>query len=217
MGQITIRQTIDAPVASVFEYVDDYRNTTKYMKDLVKWKPTTEVTHGKGSKFEVGMKAGPTTLSSVVDINAWTQDRVIGWKSLQGFKQAGKWSFKSNGGQTDVTFEMEYEFGGGIAGRMLSRAAEPFVRSNLEASVRNLKAQTEKLASAPAKKASTAAKKTSTTAKTSTAAKRTSTAAKRTSTATKRTGAAAGGATTPTNGTSSSAESAPAAEEQTPD
>ena len=149
MGHITIHETIDAPVATVFAYVDDHRNTTKYMKDLVKWQPTTDVTHGRGAKFAVGMKAGPTTLNSVVDINAWTDNRTIAWKSIEGFKQTGKWAFKANGDATDVTFDMDYEFGGGIAGRMLSRAAEPFVRSNLHASVKNLKVQTEKLASKP--------------------------------------------------------------------
>src|ERR1700737_2592520 len=60
MGRITISDSIDAPVAVVFGYVDDHRNTTKYMQGLTKWKPTTSVTHGKGAKFEVGMKAGPT-------------------------------------------------------------------------------------------------------------------------------------------------------------
>jgi uncharacterized membrane protein len=172
MGRITINDTIAAPVEMVFAYVDDYRNTTKYMKDLVKWQPTTDVTHGKDSKFAVGMKAGPTTLSSVVDINAWTENRTIGWKSTEGFKQAGKWSFKPRGEQTDVTFDMEYEFGGGIAGRMLSRAAEPFVRSNLEASVKNLKTQSEKRASASPKRAATPAKQTSTRAKRSSSRKR---------------------------------------------
>ena len=146
MGHITINDTIAAPVATVFAYVDDYRNTTKYMKDLVKWQPTTDVTHGKGAKFSVGMKAGPTTLGSVVNINTWAENKTIAWASLEGFKQTGKWSFKPKGDQTDVTFDMDYEFGGGIAGRMLGRAAEPIVRGNLEASVRNLKAQTEKLA-----------------------------------------------------------------------
>lgn len=146
MGRITINETIAAPVDTVFAYVDDYRNTTKYMKDLVKWQPTTDVTHGKGAKFDVGMKAGPTTLSSIVDINTWTENRAIGWKSLEGFKQTGKWSFTARGDATEVTFDMEYEFGGGIAGRMLGRAAEPIVRSNLQSSVRNLKTQTEKLA-----------------------------------------------------------------------
>ena len=147
MGRITINEKIDVPVETVFAYVDDHRNTTKYMKDLVKWKPTTDVTHGKGSQFEVGMKAGPSTLHSVVDITTWTENRAIGWVSREGFKQTGKWSFKPAGEKTDVTFDMEYEFGGGIAGKMLGRAAEPFVRSNLHASVQNLKAQTEKLAS----------------------------------------------------------------------
>ena len=159
MGHITIKETIDAPVAAVFAYVDDHRNTTKYMKDLVKWQPTTDVTHGKGSKFAVGMKAGPTTLNSVVDINAWAENRTIGWRSTEGFNQAGKWSFKARGEATDVTFDMEYEFGGGIAGRMLGRAAEPFVRANLEASVRNLKTQSEKRVASGSKRAATPAKR----------------------------------------------------------
>lgn len=155
MGRITISKTIAAPVESVFAYVDDYRNTTKYMKDLTKWKPTGEQTHGKGSEFEVGMRAGPTTLESTVHINAWTENKVIGWTSRKGFKQTGKWSFKPKGDDTEATFEMEYEFGGGIAGRMLGRAAEPIVRMNLERSVAQLKANAEKLpASKPAAKSS---------------------------------------------------------------
>ncbi len=146
MGRITIHETIDAPVATVFAYVDDHRNTTKYMHGLTKWKPTTDVVHGKGAKFEVAMKAGPTTLGSVVDITTWTENKAIGWRSVQGFKQTGKWAFKANGEtSTDATFEMEYELGGGIAGRMLGRAAEPAVRSNLQRSVRTLKQHTERL------------------------------------------------------------------------
>lgn len=160
MGHIVISEVIDAPVEVVFGYVDDYRNTTKYMKDLAKWKPTGSTTHGKGAQFEVGMKAGPTVLSSVVDITTWTENRAIGWTSRQGFKQTGKWSFKPKGEQTEATFDMEYEFGGGIAGRMLGRAAEPIVRANLHQSVRTLKTQTEKLGSRSTKSAtSTGAKK----------------------------------------------------------
>jgi uncharacterized membrane protein len=146
MGRITISKVIAAPVETVFAYVDDYRNTTKYMKDLTKWKPTGEQTHGKGSEFDVGMRAGPTTLASTVHITTWTENRTIGWTSKQGFKQTGKWTFKPKGDETEATFEMEYEFGGGIAGRMLGRAAEPIVRSNLERSVGALKTNTEKLA-----------------------------------------------------------------------
>jgi uncharacterized membrane protein len=154
MGRITIDMTINAPVATVFAYVDDYRNTTKYMKDLVKWQPTGKVTHGKGAQFNVGMKAGPTTLTSVVDITTWLENKAIGWDSNEGFKQIGMWAFKPKGDKTQVTFDMEYEFGGGIAGKLLGRAAEPIVRGNLQRSVETLKLHTEKLGVAkPAAKA----------------------------------------------------------------
>jgi uncharacterized membrane protein len=160
MGHITIDMTINAPVATVFAYVDDYRNTTKYMKDLVKWQPTGKVTHGKGAQFGVGMKAGPTTLTSVVDITTWTENKAIGWHSNEGFKQIGIWAFTPKGEKTQVTFDMEYEFGGGIAGKLLGRAAEPIVRGNLQRSVETLKLHTEKRGTAksapkPAPRAST--------------------------------------------------------------
>jgi uncharacterized membrane protein len=154
MGRITVSRRIHAPVELVFGYVDDHRNTTKYMKDLTKWQPVGEKTHGKGAHFEVAMKAGPSTLDSSVEITAWTESKVIGWVSRKGFKQNGKWSFRAADGGSEVTFDMEYEFGGGIAGRFLGKAAEPFVRSNIEKSVDALKAQTEKLAPRPSAKAS---------------------------------------------------------------
>ena len=145
MGHITIDMKIHAPVAAVFAYVDDYRNTTKYMKDLVKWQPTGKVTHGEGAQFDVGMKAGPTTLTSVVHITAWAENRTIGWKSVDGFKQTGKWAFSEKGDRTQVVLDMDYEFGGGIAGKLLGRAADPIVRGNLQQSVETLRRHTERL------------------------------------------------------------------------
>jgi uncharacterized membrane protein len=167
MGHITVTENVAAPVEAVFAYVDDHRNTTKYMKDLTKWAPVGSTTHGKGAKFAVAMKAGPMTLSSIVDITTWTENRAIGWTSREGFKQTGKWSFAAASGGTDATFDMEYELPGGIAGRMLSRAAEPIVRSNIVQSVKALKRQVEgsaatlaaKTASRPAKAASKPATK----------------------------------------------------------
>lgn len=160
MGHITISEEIAAPVKTVFDYVDEHSNTTKYMKDLTKWAPVGANSHGKGAKFAVAMKAGPMTLSSVVDITTWTENKAIGWTSIEGFKQTGKWTFKPHGDGTQVTFDMEYELPGGIAGRMLSRAAEPIVRGNIEQSVRNLRSQVEKGAKRPAGKATAKGKAT---------------------------------------------------------
>lgn len=150
MGHVSVTEEISATPAAVFGYVDDYRNTTKYMKGLTKWAPAGAKTHGKGATFEVAMKAGPLTLSSVVDITTWTQDRTIGWTSRQGFKQKGKWSFVAHGDNTSATLDMDYELPGGFAGRMASKLADPVVHSNIAQSVRNLRTHMEK-APAPAK------------------------------------------------------------------
>jgi uncharacterized membrane protein len=150
MSHITISEDIAAPVEDVFNYVDEHTNTTRYMKDLTKWKPVGPNSHGKGAKFAVAMKAGPMTLSSIVDITTWMQNSAIGWTSIEGFKQKGKWTFTPRGDGTVATFDMEYELPGGIAGRMVSRVAEPIVRGNIEQSVRNLRTQVEKRARKPA-------------------------------------------------------------------
>jgi uncharacterized membrane protein len=152
MGHITVTRSIDAPVETVFAYVDDYRNTTKYMKDLTKWKPVGSQTHGKGAHFEVAMKAGPRELGSDVLITQWTENKVVAWVSQGGFKQSGKWAFKAKEGGCEATFDMEYEFPGGIAGRLIAKVAEPLVRMNIESSVDELKRQTEKLGAKAAKK-----------------------------------------------------------------
>jgi len=145
MGHITVTRIIGAPVETVFAYVDDHTNTTKYMKDLTKWQPVGSLAHGKGARFEVAMKAGPKVLDSTVLITDWTENKVIAWKSEKGFQQTGKWAFKAAGDGTEATFDMEYELGGGIAGKVLAKVAEPVVRMNIDASVDELKKQTEKL------------------------------------------------------------------------
>ena len=63
MAHITVTETIGAPVATVFAYVDDYRNTTKYMKDMTKWEPAGDKTHGKGSRFALSMPGAESRLN----------------------------------------------------------------------------------------------------------------------------------------------------------
>lgn len=146
MGHINITETIDCPTEAVFAYVDNYKNTTKYMRDLSKWKPIGDKKHGKGAVFEVGMKAGPKVLESTIEMDKWVENKTIAWESTDGFWQKGSWLFRTVNGKTQATYDMEYEFGGGIAGKLLAKAAEPIVRMNLEKSVKALRVQCEKLA-----------------------------------------------------------------------
>lgn len=144
MGRITVTETINAPVAAVFAYVDDYRNTTKYMKDMTKWEPAGDKTHGLGSRFALSMKVGPLNIDGEVEIDTWEENRAIGWKTLKGFKQDGSWSFTAKGAGTEAAFSVDFDLPGGMAGKMMARAVEPAIKATLQGSVKQLKAQTEK-------------------------------------------------------------------------
>ncbi len=148
MTHLAAKAMISAPVEKVFAYTDDHRNTTKYMHGLSKWEPAGKQTHGKGSTFAVGMKAGPLTIDGVVEITDWTENRVIGWTSRSGIKQAGRWTFRARSDGTEVLLDEDIELPGGIAGRVVARLAEPVLRGNAEKSVAKLKEQTETAATA---------------------------------------------------------------------
>jgi uncharacterized membrane protein len=145
MGRITVTESIKAPVSTVFAYVDDYRNTTKYMKDMTRWEPVGSKTHGMGSRFALSMKVGPLNIDGEVEIDQWVENQAIGWKTKKGFRQDGSWSFTEKGGGTEAAFSVDFDLPGGIAGKMMAKAVEPAIKSTLEGSVKQLKAQTEKL------------------------------------------------------------------------
>ena len=89
------------------------------MRDLTKWEPAGERSHGKGSTFQVGMKAGPATLDSTIEITTWTENHTIGWVTRKGSRQDGTWSFHKRGNSTEATLEVNIEFPGGIAGKVI--------------------------------------------------------------------------------------------------
>ena len=143
MARVTFTTTVDAPIETTFQYVDDYTNATKYMKDLVVWKPTGKVVHGIGAEFAVGMKAGPKVLESTIHFTEWKENHAMAWESVSGLQQTGRWAFRKRGEKTEATFTMEYELGGGIAGKVLAKAVEPVIQMNIESSVKELKKQVE--------------------------------------------------------------------------
>jgi len=159
MNRVQHSEKIDAPVEAAFAFVDDYRNTTKYMKDLTRWNPVDpHRTHGKGATFDVTMSAGPLKLASTVEMDAWVENREISWHSTSGLKQKGSWSFKPAAGGSEATLALEYEMPGGMAGRIIARGAEPVVRSNIQRSVKKLAELVAKRAASPARSTAAPAK-----------------------------------------------------------
>jgi uncharacterized membrane protein len=159
---------IDRPAADVFGFVDDYKNSTRYIVGMTEYKPTTKQTSGKGSKFKFVKKTtGLPDIKSEIEITGWEQDRQITFKSFAGFDNGGTYTFTGRGDRTVVRLSNTYDLGsliggnrgglfGGIAkaaGGIASKAAEGQVRKDLTTSLEKLRSLVEK--EVPAKPAET--------------------------------------------------------------
>ncbi len=160
---------IKRPVDVVFAFVNDYKNTTRYIVGMAQYKPTTKQTEGKGARFSLVKKtSGAPDIKSEVEITDWVENKKIAFKSISGFDNGGAYTFASRGDATTVKFSNTYDIssliGGGrggifggiarAAGGVASKAIEGQVRKDLTSSLDKLKDLVE-AQSAPAKKAAT--------------------------------------------------------------
>jgi uncharacterized membrane protein len=130
----------DAPVNVLFDYVDDYRNTTTWLFGLSKFEPSTEITSGLGSKFDGTFAVPPIKIHSSVEIIEWEKDKVIALNSFHGFKISSTWHFSATGPETSkVVVDFTYELPGGLAGRVMSKAMEPVVALSIRHSDESLR------------------------------------------------------------------------------
>lgn len=133
---------IDAPVAEVFAYVDDFTKTKEWMYGLREIEPVSGVTHGVGATYDGVMKVG-VSLSSRIQCTGWEQDRLIEIRSIKGIKNTQRWTFTDlGGGRTRVDAWISYTLPGGPAGKAMAAAVKPVigiaVRHTSDALVRNV-------------------------------------------------------------------------------
>lgn len=130
----------EAPVSVVFDYVDDYRNTTTWLFGLSSFEPSTSLVQGLGSKFDGTFAVKPIKLRSSVEIVEWEKDKVIALKSYQGFQLSSTWHFTATGDQTSsLVVDFVYELPGGLAGKAMGKAMEPIVALSIRHSDESLR------------------------------------------------------------------------------
>ena len=144
---------IERPVGEVFSFVDDFKNTTRYIVGMTQYKPTTAQTNGKGARFNMVKKTtGLPDIKSVVEITEWEQDRRIAFESVSGFENSGSYTFTVKGNRTTVRLVNAFDVttllggGGGFFGGLKKAAlgatasiAEGQARKDLTTSLDQLK------------------------------------------------------------------------------
>lgn len=133
---------VDAPVATVFAYVDDFSTTKDWMYGLTKIDPVTDQLRGVGAQYDGVMKVG-VPLKARIQCTAWEQDRLIELTSVKGIQTTQRWRFTDLGGdRTRVDAWISYTLPGGPAGKAIEKAVKPVVgiavKHTSEALVRNV-------------------------------------------------------------------------------
>lgn len=118
----------DAPLEKVFAYVTDYRNVHEWLYGISKFVPITELDRGVGATFEGTINLG-ATLHSTVETTAFEEGKLFELDSIKGFKNTSRWSFEAiDAKRTTIIADVSYSLPGGIAGKLLGKVIEPFVK-----------------------------------------------------------------------------------------
>ena len=153
MSRAEVMVSVKATAAECFEFVDDHRNTPRFMVGIRSYDPLTKKARGKGARFlSVTVLAGKT-IESEVECTTWVRHRKIVGTARSGPKIRGSWTFEEyDDGTTDVTLLNEYELPtvlrfipgvGGVVERGMDQSLKKLKRL-VEAETRKKKPATKK-------------------------------------------------------------------------
>lgn len=144
MPTVKVAADCAAAVENAFAYVNDYRNLPKYITEVHAFTPVTEQDAGLGAIFDTDFKLGPVALSSQLEIVRWEQGRLLAVRSRRGFEIESTFEFHPrNERLCTVDAVVELRVPGGLAGKMLGKTIEPFIKIAVKHSTHNLTTQIE--------------------------------------------------------------------------
>ncbi|WP_306363345.1 SRPBCC family protein [Nocardia sp. CC227C] len=142
MTEVKIIADCAASAESAFAYVNDYRNLPKFITEISAFTPLTEQTEGVGATFDGTIQLGPVTLHSTIEIVRHEENFAIGVKSIKGFEIESTFLFHAEGEHAcTVDAIVDYRVPGGIAGKLLGKTIEPFVKMAVKNSTHHLTTQ----------------------------------------------------------------------------
>jgi uncharacterized membrane protein len=145
MAHLTIDGTVRAPASRVFGYATAYGNIPKYLDAVTAFEPAGDRTEGVGAVFRTLVSAAGQRLGSRVEITTWEPGRAVGWTAVKGFQYSAAIRLEPAGEHTRVVLDFDYQLAGGLAGKLLVRAAEPAIKATIARSVHQLATQVEAL------------------------------------------------------------------------
>ncbi|QLY31107.1 SRPBCC family protein [Nocardia huaxiensis] len=142
MTAVKIVAECAAPAESAFAYVNDYRHLPRFINEISAFEPITEQTEGVDATFDGTIGLGPVTLHSTIKIVRHEPGYAIAVKSIKGFEIESTFLFHAKGeNASTIDAIVDYRVPGGIAGKLLGKTIEPFVKLAVKSSTHNLVTQ----------------------------------------------------------------------------
>lgn len=142
MTEVKIVAECAASAESAFAYVNDYRNLPRFISEIKAFEPLTEQTEGVGATFDGTIGLGPVSLHSTIKIVRHEPGLAIAVKSIKGFEIESTFLFHDKGEEScTIDAIVDYRVPGGLAGKLLGRTIEPFVKLAVKGSTHNLVTQ----------------------------------------------------------------------------
>ncbi|MFD6352901.1 SRPBCC family protein [Nocardia tengchongensis] len=139
MTEVKIVADCAASAESAFAYVNDYRHLPKFINEISAFTPLTEQIEGVDATFDGTIQLGPIALHSTIKIVRHEPGYAIAVKSIKGFEIESTFLFHDKGAEScTIDAIVDYRVPGGLAGKILGKTIEPFVKLAVKSSTTNL-------------------------------------------------------------------------------
>jgi len=119
MARIEKSIEIRTPVEDVFNFTRNWENYSRFYEGIYDWRPTTEITSGKGARFVYKAKALGREYEIETEVIEEVENKSRSFASVSGAETRGEWLFEPLDNGTRITYIAEYKLPIPIMGGIL--------------------------------------------------------------------------------------------------
>ena len=135
MKPITVSVDIAAPPETVWAKLADLSSHSEWMSDAVSIAFATKQRRGIGVRMEVPTRVGPICVTDIMEVDAWTEGKLIGVRHVGRISGWGRFDLSANASGTRLTRVEQLRFlwymGGVLAEWFYQPALRWIFRANL--------------------------------------------------------------------------------------
>jgi len=141
---VVVSTTIDRSPAEVWADVRHIASHVHWMQDAAEIRFLTDHHEGAGTRFECDTKIGPFSLTDVMEITSWEDERRMGVRHVGLVEGTGEFTLTDlDSGATEFRWEEDLLFPWYFGGRVGAFAARPVLRFVWKRNLARLKQRIE--------------------------------------------------------------------------